>query len=320
MGLWSTFSSLPVIGDTMSILTNGTLSSGSNSAWDYFKNGTTNDVNKEIADQNLAFQRENLDYQKALQQKIFEREDSAYQRTVKDMRAAGLSPLTMNGTNGAGEAIQTEAMHNDYQHQDMGNLSAFGNIMNMANSIHDMYQQSKMNTAQIDNLNASTEAQNVSNSFLPLSLGAGLIGQILQNKSISGLIRNQTADYGLKMLQTLEQSYKNSDMARWNNYASQFGISSNMSEKERIVAFGKLLMSDNDNNPIKKPLENIGTAGADTIRALQGDKGMADTIAEAMPQSWRDAIDKYMHNLGEKIDSSDFIKRLRKFGEKWQKK
>ena len=50
----------------------------------------TNATNKAIADQNLGFQRENLDYTKALQQQIFNREDSSYQRTVSDMRAAGL--------------------------------------------------------------------------------------------------------------------------------------------------------------------------------------------------------------------------------------
>lgn len=75
----------------------------------------TNDAQKEIASQNLAFQRENLAYQKAVQQKQWEREDTAYQRTVNDMRAAGMSPLAMNGTDGAGEVVATQALHNDYR-------------------------------------------------------------------------------------------------------------------------------------------------------------------------------------------------------------
>lgn len=67
-------------------------------------------MQKEINDKNLAFQRENLDYQKQLQQTIFDREDTSYQRTVDDMSSAGLNPLTMNGTNGAGEAIATSPL------------------------------------------------------------------------------------------------------------------------------------------------------------------------------------------------------------------
>lgn len=77
----------------------------------------TNATNKEIAEQNLDFQRDNLEYQKELQQQIFEREDTAYQRTKNDMLAAGLNPLTMQGTNGAGEAIATQPLNNSFQAQ-----------------------------------------------------------------------------------------------------------------------------------------------------------------------------------------------------------
>lgn len=77
----------------------------------------TNAINKEIAEKNLALQREHFDYQKALQQQVFEREDTAYQRTVNDMRAAGLSPLSMQNTNGAGEVISTTAPQDGFQAQ-----------------------------------------------------------------------------------------------------------------------------------------------------------------------------------------------------------
>lgn len=77
----------------------------------------TNATNADIARQNLGFQRENLDYQKDLQQQIFAREDNAYQRTVADMKAAGISPLAMSGTNGAGDVVNTEAQNNGYQAQ-----------------------------------------------------------------------------------------------------------------------------------------------------------------------------------------------------------
>lgn len=105
------------------------------SAWDQFKNGKTNIVNKDIADQNLQFQRENLDYQKALQERIFDREDTSYQRTVNDMRQAGMNPLAMNGTNGAGEAIATTPLHNDFQMQDKGTGTVISDLIGLMNSM-----------------------------------------------------------------------------------------------------------------------------------------------------------------------------------------
>lgn len=80
--------------------------------------------NTEIAENNLDWQkeafaqnqenwRENFDYQKALQERIFDREDTSYQRTVNDMRQAGLNPLAMNGKNGSGEAIATSPLQQE---------------------------------------------------------------------------------------------------------------------------------------------------------------------------------------------------------------
>lgn len=78
----------------------------------------TNRQNYDIAQQNLGFQRENLDYQKALQQQIFAREDNAISRTVQGAKDAGVSPLAVLGNNlGAGEVVGTTALNNQYQAQ-----------------------------------------------------------------------------------------------------------------------------------------------------------------------------------------------------------
>lgn len=68
---------------------------------------------KEMIDvdlQNLAFQKSVLDYQQSLQRNIFSREDTAIQRRVADLKAAGLSPVLAAGQGArAGQAINVTA-------------------------------------------------------------------------------------------------------------------------------------------------------------------------------------------------------------------
>lgn len=77
----------------------------------------TNATNKEIAEQNLLFQKQQQEYEEALQERIFEREDTSYQRTVEDMKKAGLNPLSMSGTNGSGGVVGRTTSNNTYQEQ-----------------------------------------------------------------------------------------------------------------------------------------------------------------------------------------------------------
>lgn len=66
--------------------------------------------NKRQADKNYELQREHFDYQKALQEKIFQREDTAVQRRRADLEAAGLNPnLAAGSPAGAGSVVSTTA-------------------------------------------------------------------------------------------------------------------------------------------------------------------------------------------------------------------
>lgn len=67
--------------------------------------GSTNPYNMVWDVINYRDKKEQQDYARALQKHLEEREDTAYQRTAKDMYAAGLNPLSMTGTDNAGAAV-----------------------------------------------------------------------------------------------------------------------------------------------------------------------------------------------------------------------
>lgn len=167
-------------------------------------NAATNETNKAIAEQNLQFQRENLDYQKALQQQVFEREDTAYQRTAYDMAQAGLNPLTMNGTNGAGEVVSTSALNNDYRAQSAQvmpyNAQSYQAIAAQAQAAHLQPYEAKA-IQHIANKMQSFQAQMQSFDWLTQTLG-----------SVGSQV-DKAIQHGIQM-DTLKEQMKNNEVDR----------------------------------------------------------------------------------------------------------
>lgn len=159
-------------------------------AWDEFKNGRTNTVNEDIANKNLEYQKERnaiedsryedetaynrafaeeeRDYSRALQQKLFEREDTALERQASSLSALGINPLSqnMNGL-GAGQAVSPAAapvdssrggtaLHNDFKMQDVGLGTLLSSLMESANAIDNINTQG----VQRDSLRSTINLQN----------------------------------------------------------------------------------------------------------------------------------------------------------------
>lgn len=234
------------------------VSSGISSLADMRNTDKTNQMNKDIANQNLAFQRENLDYQKALQQQIFEREDTAYQRTVEDMRAAGLSPLSMSGTNQAGQAIQTQALNNSFQAERSHAGENFGQSLyeaaNFLGTEASRIAERDSIRAQAEKTEAETEAQKIQNKYLDqqlklANLNAQLSARGLEWDNLDKGTKNKYLDdiYNYQAIQGKQKSVglsidnfakslnaENSMLKA--NYNRGFGIVDGMTDKERTAA------------------------------------------------------------------------------------
>ena len=162
-------------------------------AWDRFKNGNTNQVNLDIANENLSYQKERNKiedaryeeetaynrafaederaYNRALQQQLFEREDTAQIRQAEQLSALGINPLSqqLNGA-GAGQVVGSATaptdsvrggttLHNDFKMQDMGVMQALAPLASLANTIN----QVATGQGQRDLLQSQVDKQQLEN-------------------------------------------------------------------------------------------------------------------------------------------------------------
>lgn len=170
-----------------------------------------NKAQKEADERNLQFQRENLDYQKHLQQQVFEREDTAHQREVKDLRAAGLNPLLSTGSGaGAGSVVPTESLHSsytpDYSGITQGAIAAGQGIANAERYQQDLAMRRELQKEQIANMRA--QRQQTAVATMRNLLGYETDNAHLEEWYSYGEHRKTMADYEeeSKKLDNLERS------------------------------------------------------------------------------------------------------------------
>ena len=90
-------------------------------------------LNEKVSQENLDLSKEQFAYQKQLNDTLMQREDTAYQRQIADLKAAGLSPL-MVSSGGASAAPLTSA--NAPQRDISGVNQAMTNAIGAYNDIY----------------------------------------------------------------------------------------------------------------------------------------------------------------------------------------
>lgn len=221
----------------------------------------TNKTNQEIArnqrnldyqnfQQEMGFAREQFDYQKemddynkALQQQIFEREDTAVSRLIADAQRNGINPLTALNANqmqtssnllssGASTSIPHANPTAGYTHQS-ADLSSLGNILG-------------------DVMNIARGVQEVK-------------GMKIDNMSKNAVYNLQVKTMLPQIVKSYNEAFKSSaelrSMLSDENFKNFYGITDSMPEKEKIT---RIIMKDVFN------LSNSGTSSPTRTEDVDG--------------------------------------------------
>lgn len=208
---------------------------------------STNQTNYQIAQDNLALQREQQEYEKQRDQLTMQREDTALQRKVADGRAAGLSSLASIGATGSSASVaptittpQLDYKADKWTAQkpntptQMDKISMItgilGSINQAANTVNQLYNGDSSRQLQAQQLATMQQAYAFAQSSQPLQLEA------MQLANAGAMYQNQGQIYNnkLRKFQAANEYGKASDYANFRYQYEKYGIRPNDSSEERM--------------------------------------------------------------------------------------
>lgn len=272
---------------------------------------------KKTADENLDFQKEQFEYEKDMQQKIMDREDTAIQRQRNDSLAAGISPLAnMSGaesSGAAGIAVNTPQKQNTTPPLAQL-LAGIGTLSSMVDLV-----------AKVQNMNASTnyiQSQTVgrdqANAFdwatideriKQTQLQNLLSGEDLSTKQLQGKFDTESYQDRLDALKfsnmTLKQNY-DFDSQSFQDRLSAFRISNSLSGEDLSA---KKLANSYSRQTLADRVATVNTQNrilseqlADTQRELEFRQAYG--LYNSAPKGLQEAVTKGTYSVIDNIMNS----------------
>lgn len=157
----------------------------------------TNQSNEKVAQMNI-------DYQKEYNAQVFNREDTANQRAVADMRAAGLNPLanySPSGSGGVSSAPQSNMHYESGNSKLMENLQALQAGTSIAESLQNQalgLQQMQQNSAALEGQKLLNQSQSYANMYDRMSLTDRVLADKYNSASIQNAYKRAEYDYNYR--------------------------------------------------------------------------------------------------------------------------
>lgn len=214
-----------------------------------------NEMKRQYAE-NMKFQREQFNYQKELNNKMFEREDNAVVRRMKDLSNAGINPLMADGQSAsAAGGSSTSFTGTDAAQMEMFDTSTMLSAFLDSQRIKNEKAQTKIEKERL-NMQQLNSAQDRLES---------LSRQILNTKEVevkNALIKQYNANTELINKQAKALGI-NIEISEWSNLPVGTDPRVNnpfQAASGAAIAAGKLLSkeTDSEKNPIKKAINKAG--------------------------------------------------------------
>lgn len=168
---------------------------------------------------NYNMQKKQLAYQKEQDAIQRQREDTAYQRTVKDMRAAGLNPLMMTSTDDSAPAVAGTLEAPQFDTSGISDA-----VSSLGTALGSLPQQ--INQFRLDRQRLKVQDEQLKQAQL-------------QNKYDSSTLKYRVRS---QAFQTIAGMYDTLDKRSKSIYNNFFGINDNMTDKERYLQIARKVL------------------------------------------------------------------------------